>query len=121
MVIEPKFSGARGFSNGLAAAKPGENIMALWGFIDVKGNWVIQPKFNEIKGFCEGVAAFRERGKWGLINTKGEVIHEAYFQDLIFPFTYGLIPAKENGKWGYLDTQGKWVIKPQFFKAGVFR
>jgi hypothetical protein len=105
----------------MAAAKQSDKYPSMWGFIDKQGQWIIPPKYYDVHSFCEGVAAFKEKGKWGLMNTKGEIIYEAFFQDIIFPFTNGLIPVKEAGKWGYLNTQGKWVIKPQFAKVGRFR
>jgi hypothetical protein len=121
IAIEPKFLGAKEFSEGLAAAKQSDKFPSMWGFIDKQGQWVIPPKYYDVHSYCEGVAAFKEKGKWGLMNKKGEIIHEAFFQDIIFPFSNGMIPVKEAGKWGFLDTQGKWVIKPQFAKAGRFK
>lgn len=120
LVIEAKFLDAKEFSHGLAAAKQSDKYPSLWGFIDNKGQWVINPQYYDVKTFCEGVAAFKDKGKWGLINTKGEIIHEAFFQDITFPFNHGLIPVKKDGKWGYLNPQGKWVIQPKFIKAGRF-
>ena len=47
--IEPKYVEACPFSeNGLARAK-GEN--GLWGYIDIKGEWVIEPIYSEVGPF----------------------------------------------------------------------
>ena len=40
LVIKPKFSDAKKFSNGLAAVK----IKNRWGYINKKGKWIIRTK-----------------------------------------------------------------------------
>lgn len=47
-VIEPQFSLAMDFNEGLAAVKQGETDE--WGFIDKTGKYVITPQFDHIKG-----------------------------------------------------------------------
>ncbi|MCL2589743.1 MAG: WG repeat-containing protein [Betaproteobacteria bacterium] len=73
IVIPPRFDDAEDFaSNGLAKIMENE----AYGFINIKGKIVIYPRFKDI-GYFEpnGAARIRdENGKWGYINTKGEII-----------------------------------------------
>lgn len=52
MILNPTFDGARGFHEGLAAARK-EN---LWGYINTSGNWVIEPSFMWAGDFVHGIA-----------------------------------------------------------------
>lgn len=70
-VIQPQYSGAAGFSEGLAAV---ENGSSLTGFIDKSGNWVIEPKFRWVSGFHEGFALILSGSKSGYIDRTGKVI-----------------------------------------------
>lgn len=46
------------------------------GYLDKNGNWAIEPIFGIAGHFNEGYAAVRMKGKWGVINKKGEYIIE---------------------------------------------
>jgi len=50
-VINPIYTDARGFREGLAAVKQGGD----WGFINTKGNWVVQPGFRRVGYFENGL------------------------------------------------------------------
>lgn len=64
MVIEPKYDGARSFSNGYAGVKVGD----LWGFIDAKDQMVIEPQFYDVKDFSsQGSVFVSTRGYWELL------------------------------------------------------
>ena len=73
MVIEPQFTGATDFHNGIAAVTFAEKRMAdilgdeitslkgtalvseaEWGFIDKEGNWIVEPKYLYPKFAPEG-------------------------------------------------------------------
>lgn len=59
-------------------------------------------------------------GKFGYINTKGEVVIQPQFSQAWF-FSEGLaVACIESGKCGYIDETGKFVINPQFEFAGRF-
>jgi WG repeat protein len=58
VVIQPKFVGAKNFSEGLAAvAIRSAGDKTLWGYIDRQGNWIIQPQFESASSFDGGLAA----------------------------------------------------------------
>jgi hypothetical protein len=75
MVIEPKFSVAKNFSEGLAAVAtfgsydPGLGVIfGSWGYIDKTGKVVIPGEFQDVRSFSEGLAAVKIGGKWGYIS-----------------------------------------------------
>src|SRR5438309_669023 len=69
VVIEPQFTNAGEFSEGLAYVE----INDLYGFIDTTGSLVIPPQFDEVESFSEGRAAVsNSSGKWGFIDRDGK-------------------------------------------------
>ncbi len=76
---------------------------------------------NEIKPFSEGLSPMkRSTGKYGFINTKGEVVIEAKFASVGY-FSGGMAWARgDDGKIGFIDGQGAWVIKPKFTSGKQF-
>lgn len=46
----------------------------LWGYCSVDGKTVIEAVYESACGFSEGFAAVKKDGKWGFINTSGEVV-----------------------------------------------
>ena len=96
----------------------------LYGFKNEKSEVVIKPEYQDITSFSEGFAAVKKDGKWGYINTKGEVIinFSAVIESLPRPFSEGLV-AREVGRdeWKYYDTNGKPAIDKVFSRAGDFK
>ncbi|MBK8678928.1 MAG: WG repeat-containing protein [Sphingobacteriales bacterium] len=76
---------------------------------------------NPIESATKGkLFAFENiNGKWGFINTKGEVVLPANF-DKIDAFAEGLAPASQSGKYGYLNAQFQMAIASQFDFAYPF-
>jgi hypothetical protein len=74
MVIEPKFSAAKNFSEGLApVALFGDHeghspVFGSWVYIDKTGKIVISTEFRDAKSFSEGLAPVMIGGKWGYIS-----------------------------------------------------
>ena len=52
-------------------------------------------------------------GKWGFIDTKGEMVISPQF-DEAGKFSEGLAAVFNQCRWGYIDKTGAFVIKPQF-------
>jgi hypothetical protein len=69
IAIEPQFSWAEEFSEGLAAF---ENEDGKHGYIDETGKIVIEPKFDNWTNFSEGLAAVSVDFKWGYIDKSGK-------------------------------------------------
>jgi hypothetical protein len=112
--------------------------------IGTSGKLVINPQFDSVMvawpakhAFEEGLVAVcigpcgRARnlptGKWGYIDSNGELIIATQFDEAT-PFSEGLAAVctgdcRNDGdsKWGYIDKSGKYVINPQFGHAYAFK
>jgi len=112
-VIEPKFSIAERFSEGLAAVAIQTENGLKWGYIDTQGNWVMEPIYDEAQSISEGAAAVRVGGKWGYIDRANQWILQPQYR-YANPFLAGLAynALDDQGKtWAYVNKQGKIVWK----------
>jgi len=68
----------------------------------------------ETLSFCtDGVLAIREKGKWGYINDKGDVIVTPKY-DTCTAFKYGYGRFKLGSKWGIIDRSGTEILAPEY-------
>lgn len=123
-VIEPKYSDADVFSEGLACVKNSETD--LCGYIDTKGNLIIDYQFFDGNPFCDGYAVVQKEkdGNIAYINTKGE-----YITDYLYKYEYGegdfsdglaaVTPSGEEKK-VYINEQGEVAINPDSIVAKRF-
>lgn len=117
-VIQPQFSKARPFSEGVAAVCI-RGAQQRCGYINKNGKVIIKPQFEVAHSFSEGLAAVRIDGKYGYINKDGRIVVNPKFEDA-GSFSEGLAAVRLNNKWSYIDKTGKLIINAQFDKAGVF-
>jgi hypothetical protein len=90
--ISDRFSGAKSFSEGLAAVARGQGMQALrWGYIDKAGKSIIQPQFDDAFEFHDGLAIVKSDGVYGYINKVGQYVIQPQFTEAR-PF-YGNIDA----------------------------
>jgi hypothetical protein len=118
VAITPQFDGAGPFRYGRAGVKLGNRF----GFIDKDGKYISSPDFSWAGQFSGDLAPVRTAdGVMAFVNRSGKV-ELAGKVDSLLPagFTAGLAPAGSGGKWGYIDATGKWIIDPQFERAGNF-
>src|SRR5688500_8297711 len=129
-VIQPKFSGAGPFSEGLARVAVIEDEMEKLAFIDKKGNFVIPPTFNtdydfrrNSSNFSEGLAAVTEGlnpsrtrestyvyiDKLGQIVLATEFFYAGEFQDGL-----ATVYSAETNRWGFIDKTGEVVIPVEY-------
>jgi hypothetical protein len=111
--FEREFTKVHDFSEDLAPVQKQEN--GKFGFIDSSGNYVIQPLFEDAMPFSEGLAAVRLNGRWGYINTRGEMRILNHYPFLAEGFMGGLalVSNPVDGSQMYINREGK----PQFFKS----
>jgi len=118
VVIQPKYSDAKSFSEGLAAVEVTQaNGEKLWGFINDKGEFVIKPQYVVVNSFANKLAlvSIKDKLKNVYIDRRGNVavsVKEDW--GVTLPFTEGLAPVFVKGKWGFIDTTGKLVVEPKF-------
>jgi hypothetical protein len=137
--IEPKFDGAREFSEGLAAVWTGAEWSkpdpvatktgGAWGYIDRTGTLVIPARFSEVQPFHEGLASAKEKGPGlhGYIDRSGQWKIPPQFGHT-GEFTNGrsVVQVTDETKrpskprWGVIDTEGRFVIELQFSDLSAF-
>lgn len=67
----------------------------------------------------DGIVAFCKDGKWGYVNTSGEVVIEPAYDDAR-SFSNGLAAVYKDGKWGFIDKDNSVIIDFAFFDVGYF-
>ena len=109
VVIEPRFTHAGFFCDGLARVRSTDQ----YGFIDKTGRFVIAPEYEYANDFSEGLAgvSFGDRG-WGFISRTGEVVIKPQFAWIDGGFKSGIAQVTVNRRTGYINKLGKWVWRP---------
>ncbi len=135
--IPLKYKFASSFSNGYAIVSTDGS---RYFFIDKLGNKPFDKTFEDLSDFSDGLARFSENGKFGFIDTKGNVVIKPFIENSSIVdwsvgnswFSEGLCAVKfgydknkkdeiDNGKYGYIDKTGKVVINPRFDEAYAFK
>jgi len=143
MTIQPRFTFAAPFRNGLArvneGGQPGRSANDVaggkWGFIDPSGAYAFAARFDDASDFSEGLAAVNlgarvkyaahddmycvDGGKWGFIDRTGALAIPIKF-GFVNSFRSGLAPARDSGRNGFLRGDGQWEIEPRFAGAAPF-
>ena len=110
-MIPVKYEEAWGFSEGLAIASlDGKK----WWHIDKTGKEVIPMEYDRTLHFSEGLAAVKLNGKWGYLDTKGQVVIDFKYKTAgMFSGGKASVQAQtqKNGHWFDIDIdrQGKEV------------
>ena len=80
----------------------------------------VGDSYEGSRDFSEGYAAVKKDGKWGFIDSEGNIAVEPKYA-AVWSFSEGLAAVQtEDGKWGFIDTSGSEVIEPQFDAAWYF-
>ncbi|MDE5770525.1 MAG: WG repeat-containing protein, partial [Ruminococcus sp.] len=89
---------------------------------------IYDTSFKEIGNFsCENIdaclnngwIAYEENGKWGFVNTNGEIVVEPSYQ-CAKSFSNGMAAVYNGTKWGFINEQNQLVIDYQFINADYF-
>ena len=114
--IEPRFTRASRFSEGLAAVAEGDPRSDMrWGYIDRTGRYAIAPTFSEAYEFVDGLAPVSGPSGTGFIDRDGVLRVSDPQWKRIGRYHEGLAPvAIQAGRWGYVDREGAFQIPPQF-------
>ncbi len=118
VVVQPKYSNAKPFSDGLAAVEvTQENGEKLWGFINDKNEFVIKPQYVIVDSFANKLALVLPKNvfKSVFIDQRGNIAIPSR-EDLRFTasFSEGFAPVYAKDKWGLIDTTGKVIVEPKF-------
>ena len=124
IIINPQFSEATVFRNGLALVRTAGDEQK-WGYITVDGKYAINATYKVATVFSEDLAwVVVENGAPTAINKKGEVKITLQNAQSVRNFKEGLaafsLIDSIGTKWGFIDKEGKVKINPQFNSAGNF-
>jgi hypothetical protein len=124
IVINPQFSEATVFRNGLALVKTSGDE-PKWGFISEDGKFAITANYKSATVFSDDLAwVVSENAPPTAINSKGEIKVTLQDAETVKIFKEGLsafsIIDSSGVKWGFVDKEGKVKINPQFSNTGNF-
>lgn len=124
IVINPQFSEATIFRNGLALVKTSGNE-PKWGFISEDGKFAITANYKSATVFSDDLAwVVSKNSPPTAINRDGKIKFTLQDAETVKIFKEGLsafsIVDNNDVKWGFVDKKGNVKINPQFSKTGNF-
>ena len=110
------FAGVLNAQDYLAPVKSG----SMWGYIDMKGDWVIKPQFSSVWRFYNGFARTEIDDNSFYIDKTGEIktVNKSY--KVIGNFKNGYARVKVRKKLGFIDTTLNLVIEAAYDEAKDF-
>jgi len=90
----------------------------LMGMLDDCGNLVLAPKYSEIQTFSDGLFRANFGGKWGVVNTKDNVVLPFEF-DYVAPLKGAVCVVIKNRMLGVSNKQGHILIPTDYSKIIV--
>ncbi len=118
VVIDFLSEGLLNFNNNVSIFQK----QGLCGLIDIKGKILVAPKYNFLIYANYNLYNGSKNGnnKFGCIDSKGKVVIDFIYSDLISFDEKGLAVVKLNDKFGYIDNKGKIAIKIKYDYAEDF-
>lgn len=120
VVIQPIYDQIGHFKDGLALVSHGDTVE----YINIHGEVVLSKGYRTypnflLKGtFSEGAAiVMNKKGKYGRINTYGNVITEYQYDNL--GLSNQFIPFEKEEMWGLMNTSNKILISPRYESIDV--
>lgn len=87
-------------------------------YVNKNGQNLFGKKFDDGGHFRAGFSYVKEKGKYGMINTKGTYVVQPVYDSLYDLCSemnqLQMYAAKKDGKWGFLNYAGKLVVPPQY-------
>jgi len=116
--IEPQFKDAKDFENSVAKIKNDDG----WVFINSDKKIFPQNKnqYDIKNNFSDGMAFVVKDRKFGFINTTGELVIPARFDD-VGSFNNGFAPVEIDRQWGYINKSGDFLVNPKYKVAQEFK
>lgn len=114
--IEPFFSDARPFREGVAAVQVGGKDAIINKTSCFDG---IVPPLDLAPPQGDRMVPASAGGKWGLINAQGDYVLEPQM-DEILEAKQGRIPFRQGTAWGFLDLAGNVVVPAQYLAVAQF-
>lgn len=110
--IRPVFTSACPYEGNVARIE----FEGKWGTISNIGLYIVTPMYESIAEYSsDSLAIAGWKGKFGLINAKGERIQKMEYDTLLYA-DYGYI-SKVGEEYGTIDKQGATILAPQFHEV----
>lgn len=120
-IIEPIYSYATDFSEGLACVK---NDDYRYGYIDREGKVIIPFEYESGESFSEGLAYVRtEEDRSGFIDTIGKLVFETPY-GIALPFEYGVSVVyglTDFSLKGAINREGKSIVPTEYEMVYVYK
>lgn len=112
LIISSNYTDGTFFQDGLAYVTKDNSAPIC---IDIKGKevFVLGNDVEEAYVFSDGLSMISKNGKFGYVDTKGQIVIEPQFEEAS-SFSDGLACIKSGVRYGYINKEGKIVINPQF-------
>ena len=78
-------------------------------FVDSEGKFLFGKQFDHVYSFFEGFAPVEQNGKYGLVNTTGEVVVPCIYDDA-GRFYRGFAKVRKDGKWSIINAKGEVIV-----------
>ncbi|MBO5348820.1 MAG: WG repeat-containing protein [Clostridia bacterium] len=112
VLVDFEFSFGYSFYDGIALTSKG--------YIDKNGDVVIdETNYSATSSFSNELAVAERDGKYGYIDTKGNVIIDFKY-DYAYKFSDGLAVVEKDGNLGYIDNKGNVIIDFEYKDANDF-
>jgi hypothetical protein len=79
-------------------------------FADENGKLLFNKQFDEVNIFYEGFAKVKSNGKYGFINTSGELVLPCKYDVMYDWFIEDLLGVVINEKFGFVNASGELVV-----------
>lgn len=88
--------------------------------VDTEGKKISDTVYEDAEPFFESnITAIKKDGKWGFVNTEGDIIIEPQYEDAR-TFGKGIGAVQKDGTWGFVNSENRMVIEPVFEDAKCF-
>lgn len=97
-----------------------------WGLIHWRERrWVTPCQWEAVSYFKNGLARVKRDGKWGFIDTEGNLVVPCQWDEIEVPdycryWSYFQFRAKRDGKYGYLDRNGREILTCEWDAVGRY-
>jgi hypothetical protein len=82
------------------------------GIIDgISGEIILPVEYDEIESFRDGLSRVKKDGKYGYIDTKGDIVVPVIYDEIGWRnYVEGMMSVEKDGKWGIINTKGDIVV-----------
>lgn len=89
------------------------NDSLAWDIWNTVGHQINTTAFDNLRPLREGYFPAKQYGRWGFLNTQGEIALGCIYDTIPQPFLFGHAVVKFHGLQGIIDTAGKWTQIPE--------